>query len=530
MYSGYRWHLIRRAGVLGTGLLLLAAFTATAGDLTIGVSQTFKDLDPRRSDSVYDYYIINSVFDSLIFLHPDTLEPSPWVAASWEIVDTDRLRFHLHKGIRFHNGEELTADDVAFTLNWIADPENGSPNQTELIWMQESVVVDEFTVDVLTKPDYAPFAPGIASLRQPIVPKDTVTDEKTANFSLHPIGSGPYRFVEWRAGEYVHLERNDTYWLRSPNLDNVYYRTIQELSVMMFELESGGIDIADNMPASDVERFQEMPHVDVRQVGSLSYFHLYFNTQSPISQDIRFRKAVYLSMDWDEAVHSIFRGLTGFRAYGCIPPGMWASDREYLAEHVALQEDDDAAIKLFEELISDGVLSKDTLIRIHTPIDPRRRQLATIVATNLLENDVQAEVVPLEWGPLLDLGYRTDADPVGDFEMMILGWAGGADPYYFIYFLFHSDNAKVGSSSNMSWFRDPEVDRLIFEGSTTLDLGEREAKYVAAQRAIFANYVSIPGYHYIETRGVNVRVHGFRPSPVAEMWLCSPFHNVWVDE
>jgi len=390
---------MKRVGlVLTLGLLVFGALAVAetavpetpgatvGGDLVIGVSQTFKDMDPRIANSAYDAYVLNVVFDGLIILHPETLAPAPWIAKSWEILSDSQVRFYLNEGIKFHNGEDLTAEDVAFTFNWIADEANNSPNFTELIWMEEVIIIDDYTIDVITKPEYAPFAPGFGSETQSIVPMDYVLEVGDADFNLNPVGSGPFKFKEWLPGDKLVVERNEDYWLVYPNLDSITYRPIPELATMMLELEAGGIDIADNMPAADVPRFQAMDEVVIQQVGSLSYFHMYFNLQSPISSDIRFRKACYMSVEMEDAVFSIFQGLTGVKAYGCIPPALWANDQEYLKENVYLSEDDEEAQRLFAELRAEGILPEGYTVRIHTPLDPRRRQLATIMATSLIEN------------------------------------------------------------------------------------------------------------------------------------------------
>ena len=522
-------------GLLVFGSLAVAqtAIPATpdatvGGDLVIGVSQTFKDLDPRISNSAYDSYVIDVIFDGLVILHPDTLKPSPWIAKSWDIISDSQVRFYLNEGIKFTNGEDLTAEDVAFTFNWIADTANNSPNATELIWMQEAIVIDDYTVDIITKPEYTPFAPGFGTETLAIVPMDTVLAMGDDAFNLAPIGSGPFKLVEWLPGEHIKVERNEDYWLVYPNLDTITYRPIPELSVMMLELESGGIQIADNMPAADVPRFMAMDTVDVLQVGSLSYFHMFFNMNSPISNDIRFRKAVYESVDWEAAVFSIFQGLTGVKAYGCIPPALWASDQEYLKANIQLEEDDDDAVSLFAELKAEGILPDGYKIRIHTPLDPRRRQLATILATSLIENGLDAIVIPLDWGPLLDLAYRSESDPVGDFEMMWMGWSGGPDPHDFAYYMFHSDNATVGSADNMSFFSDPEVDSLLDQAATTLDQTVREGLYVEAQRLVYAQYAAIPGYHYVQTTAVRSNLQDFKVHPLGTLWITTPYANVWL--
>jgi peptide/nickel transport system substrate-binding protein len=500
------------------------------GTLTLGVGQVFQNLDPRIMNSAYDAYVVGEVFDRLVDFHPDTKEIVPFVAKSWEVISDEQTRFFLNENVYFHNGDKLTAEDVAFTFNWIADEANNSPNATELVWMKEAVVVEEFVVDIFTKPDYAPYAPGFASETRAIVPKAYIEEVGDEAFNVAPVGSGPYKFVEWRTGDRIILERNEDYWLVYPNLDQVVYRPIPELSVMMAELEAGGIDITDTMPATDVPRFRAMEGIDVMQSPGMFYFYVYFNMQHLPSSDIRWRKAVYHSVNYDAAVFSIFQNLTGLRQYGSIPGGLWANDTEYLRDEVALQEDDAEAKRLFGELKAEGIIPDDYKTRIYCPMDPRRRQLATIMATNLIENGIDAEVVPMDWATYLPFIDRSESDPTAlDLDQGIIGWSGGYDPNDFAYYMFHSDNATVGAANNVAWYSDAEVDQWLFEAATTLDQAEREAKYVAAQRKALESYCHIPGYNYIQTNGVSTRVKGFIVDPLGGYYLCDPYHNVWVE-
>jgi len=117
------------------------------GTLTIGVSQTFKDLDPRVSNSAYDAYVYGEIFDDLIGLDPDTLKPIPQIAKSWMVSDDGSTSvFYLNEGIQFSNGEDLTAEDVAYTFNWIIDPANGSPNASEYEWLKEALVIGSASI------------------------------------------------------------------------------------------------------------------------------------------------------------------------------------------------------------------------------------------------------------------------------------------------------------------------------------------------------------------------------------------------
>ena len=157
-------------------------------------------------------------------------------------------------------------------------------------------------------------------------------------------------------------------------------------------------------------------------------------------------------------------------------------------------------------------------------------QILTVVATSLIENGVEAEVQPLEWGPYLDLLYRSEEKPEGEYDMYVIGWSGSPDPNAFLYYLFTSENATVGSANNFSFYMNERVDTLIKYAGTTLDPDIREPEYVAAQRIIFKDIVHIPLYHYIETRGVRARVHGYKVDPTASMPIVDPFTNVWVEQ
>lgn len=525
---------MKRVTIIGLALMLVFGFSVFAvqkgGTLTIHSSQTFKDMNPMISNDVYSMYVINAIFDELVAMNPDTLEPEPYLAKNWEFSeDKCEITYYIQDGVKAHNGEVINAEDVAFTFNWIINPENASPNATEFAWLKEVVVVDDLTAKFVTKPEKCPFAPALQAENYAVVPKDTFLERGADEFNINPVGSGPFKFVEWKTGDHATVEKNEDYWLKEPNLDKIIFRPIPKLATAMLELEKGGVDITDNMTAEDIPRFKDMDEVVVQQRPSLSYFYFAFNDSKAPFNNPKFRKAVHLSFNMNDAVQAIFKGLTGIRAYGAVPPALWANDREYLKNNVALEEDDDQASKLFRELRTEGVLPAAFSPTIYCPPDPRREKLSTIVATNLMEHGIKAKVQPLEWGAYLDLLYRSKEKPLGEYGMYVIGWSGSPDPYAFLYYLFTTENAIVGSGNNFSFYSNPVVDELIGEANTTFDFDTREKNYVEAQRIIMGTYVHIPAYHYIETRGVRARVHDFQVSPTADMNIVDPYVNVWVE-
>jgi len=530
---------MRRASValVLVGILLLGAATVVAqgtpqygGTLVISSSQTFRGFNPMFDRENYSAYVTSQIFDDLICLDPKTLEPAPYLADSWDIsADGSEIVWHLHHGVTFQNGEALTADDVKFTYDWCLDDANASPVSSYLSWLDNVQIIDDYTVKFVVKADWAPFAPAILSNNIGIVPKDTFLEMGADEFRSNPVGSGPFMFKEWVQGDHVALERNDNYWLTKPYLQEIIFRPIPTLATAMLELESGGVDITDNLVTEDIPRFQGMDDVKVEQAPSLSYFWMGFNLRKAPFNDVRFRKAVYESFSMDDAVQSIFKGLTGERSYGVLPPAMWANDEEYLKNNIALKENDEDADRLFNELRDEGILPKGFSVIVYAPPDPRRVKLATIVATSLQEHGIDATVQSLEWGSYMDIMFRSDDDPIGDYGMFFFGWSDQPDPHAFLYYLFHSDNARVGGY-NTSGFSDPVVDFLLEKGASSLDQETRELAYVAAQRLIMRSYANIPGYHYIESKGVRARVHGFSPDPAGGIRIVDPFTNVWMEQ
>jgi len=502
------------------------------GTLTIGIDEGISCLDPRLTGSGYDGYVLNEIYDKLITEDPNDLQPRPFIAKSWEVTSTG-ITFYINEGIKFHNGEDLTAEDVAYSLNWQLDPVNGASEYKNLQWLEKVVIVDDYTVHAVTKPGYASYMPALASLQgQSILPKDTLLEMGDDAFSQHPIGSGPYKFVEWKSGDHVTLERNENYWLIYPNLDKVIYRPIPELQVMILELESGGIDMTTAVPVQDIARLEKNPDLSVLQRQGLIYYYYFFNMSHEPSSDIRFRKAVHMSVDWDKAIFSIFQGLGGTRTYGAIPPTMWANDVEYLRDQVALKENDAEAKRIFAELKAEGVIPEDYTVKVYCPLDPRRGQLTTILVTNLKENGLDVEMYPLDWAPYISLIDRSKADPTAkELDMGIIGTGGPVDPNGYVYWMFHSSSAQIGAASNFAFYNNPKVDELIHEADLTPDQAKREALYVEAQRICFEDYVHIPAYRLNLTRGLNKRVHGYSIDPLENSQnLCNPYNNVWVEE
>lgn len=489
--------------------------------LSIRVPYDPYTLDPRyiyRSASEIE--ITNAVFDQLVSFNPETLEVSPYIADSWEVSsDGCEITFHLNEGITFHNGDPLTAHDVAFTFNWIANPENNSPKYWELEWLAEAIVLDDYTLQLVEKQEYCPFAPALIHAAQAIVPKGTVIEMGDEAFGYTPIGSGPFKFVEWVRGDHITLERNEDYWLTTPFEHQVIFKILPEVAAT-FALEAEDIHVTDSVPPEDVERLQYNPQLQVLGVPGLNYYYIGFDMSKAPYNDVRFRKAVYMSFSIDEAIQRLFPYGTAIRAYGAVPPELWANDAEYLQENIALWENHEAADALFEELRDEGVLPPYFSTTICSCVDDADAcRLAEIVTDGLSADGIEANLQVVPWPHFVDLLQR------GDCDIYINGLKGGPDPDEFLYTLFHSERARI---SNFSLYINPLVDDLLQQARATLDPYQREGYYIEAQRIIFSNYVHIPAYHRMEMLFSSAQVRNLQPDPRGCLTIVDPYNNTCV--
>jgi len=200
-----------------------------------------------------------------------------------------------------------------------------------------------------------------------------------------------------------------------------------------------------------------------------------------------------------------------------------------LAENISLKPDLDEAKRLFEELVTDGVMQRNQKIVVWTPTDDTRRNLGTIIATGMKQAGFNVEAQPTEWGTLIPVLLR-QGDPEGEWDILILAWTGTSDPDNYLYTMFHSSNAIPGTTSNLAMYSNPAVDVLLDAARREVNQEVREKLYVEAQRIILSSYVHIPGFFKLVINATGPRVHGFVLDPQEYVGLCNQWSNVWVEE
>ncbi len=247
-----------------------APAAAAGGTLRIGLDVDAGSGDPRLMRDTSAFRLRELVFDGLVEMQPDyTLAPS--LAESWENPDELTWIFNLREGVKFHNGDELTAEDVKFTFDTILDEAFASPSRAFFTPIQSIDVVDDYTVQFTLDQPYGPF---LSYLTMPIVPK-AVAEADPEAFSNNPIGTGPFKFVEWKRGDSISLAANDDYWNGRPKLDGIELNVVPDNTARVVALESGDLDLVQSpLSPQDVKRMETTEGFTVNRTPAAGYTYV----------------------------------------------------------------------------------------------------------------------------------------------------------------------------------------------------------------------------------------------------------------
>ena len=432
-----------------------------AGDRVRSDSITFAQgaditsLDPTIGRQLRATTVTANIFDRLVEFD-ENLDIAPSLAESWERLSDTSIKFFLRQGVRFHNGDPFTAADVKFSFERAMASPHSARN---VAWMASVEVIDDFTVIVHS---HEPFGPFLASLTIPptaIVPKGVVEADEEG-FALHPIGTGPYKFLEWRRGEFARLVANDDHWRGAPETRYITMRVVPEASQRTIMLQTGEIDIAYEVLPSDVARILADENLNLLTGPSFKTIEIIFNTISdgPVGNRL-VRQAIERAIDKQEIVDYVVFGL-GVPGSLLVAPISFGFSDIVPANKFDLEE----ARRLMEEAgFPDGFS-----IELWTYAEQNFVELAQVVQNQLAQIDIDVTIVIMEYGSLL-----AAIGDGADYDMQLTFWnslTGDAD------FLLTAALYST-SGGNDARYNNPEVDRLILEARNTVDPARRQEIY-----------------------------------------------------
>ena len=298
--------------VAATSFALASALTTgahAAGTLNVAIHQDPGNWDPIATFLVSWGAVGSQVFDGLIMRTPD-MKLVPGLATKWEFLDNNtKLRFTLREGVKFHNGEPFNADAVKFTFDrLLGDEGKKGPQQSNYNAIEKVVVVNANTVDFLLKNPDPVLLTKLAGYGAMIVPPKYITEKGSAYFGANPVGTGPFKFTEYKPKVSLSFERNASYWGGAPKLDNLVYRFITEPATQAAELQAGRIDVANQIPLAMIDTLKKDSKLAVQSMDGPVALAMRYNTQRGIMKNKEVRKALTMAVDRDAIIKSILLG------------------------------------------------------------------------------------------------------------------------------------------------------------------------------------------------------------------------------
>ncbi|SDX41599.1 4-phytase / acid phosphatase/peptide/nickel transport system substrate-binding protein [Albimonas donghaensis] len=452
-------------GLAATGTAMALALTLAAGlgadpaaaQVKGGVLRVALETDVRGFDTVEGgvfgqtgEIVARTIEEPLIGWNPDTNEPEPLLAVSWEASEDQKTwTFKLREGVKYHDGSDFTAEDVAKHYNRILDPAMKSRSRTFIATIQNVEVIDDLTVAFHLEHPWQALLPYLAttSMSGPI-PASEAVEAGTQN--RHPIGTGPFRFVSWTSGDRIVVERFEDYWNKDEiHLDGVEFRILPDTQTRFASLKSGEVDVmwTDRGP-SIVQAKEDDSLVTLSTEGAGSAINL-VNTRNAPLDDIRVRQAIahawnqdaLVKISWQNTRPSVTHPLGAVKDCG---------DAGYLAYDP----------KKAKELVADyGEPIRISMIHTATP---RGRELGELMQQMLKQVGIELTLEPVDQSTLVSRTFKRDFD--------LTGWriADGADMGPQMFALTRSD-----SSYNLTGWSSPEMDEVALAMRTALTMEER---------------------------------------------------------
>ncbi len=461
------------------------------------------NLDLRQGTDAQSERIGGLVFDAL-FKKDARFNLQPWLATRWEQPSPFTLILHLRDGVRFHGvgleaGRPLEAEDVAYTLRSLTDGTLTTAKGGAFTAISSIDTSDRLTVTLHLRHPDASLLFNMSDGLFGVVPRGSGKD-----FGLHPIGSGPFRFVAATQDKEVVLERNPDYWAGPPRLARVRFAVIPDSITRALELQRGSADIgSDALTLDTVHRLQSDPNLQTVTAPSSVAVYANFNTEDPILRDPRVRQAIACTIDRSPIIGALARSQAR-PASSLLPPEHWAffSDPALQYPHNLAR----ARSLLDDAGYPPGKYGIRFHITLKTSTDESTRLLAAVLQQQFRAVGIDLQLRSAEFGT-----FYADVTR-GAFQMYILRWIGSnEDPDIFRYAYDSASFPPKGG--NRGRYANPQLDGLLRAGAATTDQTERRKLYIAVQQILARDLPGIPLW-YPNTDIVHTRRLGnVTPSP-----------------
>ena len=476
------------------------------GSVVMIIESSPNNLDLRQGTDAQSERVGGLIFDALV-KKDEHFNLQPWLATSWEQPDALTWIFHLRDGVRFHDGRPLEAEDVAWTIRSMVDGTLITAKGGAFAAVDHVEVRDRLTVVVKLKRPAAGLLFNMSDGLFGVVPRGAGRD-----FGLHPVGSGPFRFVSAVQDKEVIVDRNKSYWAESSappvgasRIEHIRFSVVPDAITSSLELKKGSADLASNVVTLDmVHTLAQEPNLEVKSSAGAPVIYTNFNVNDPALKNRRVRQAIACAMDRQAIVDAIWRGQARL-ANTLLPVGHWAAASD---DEMAQYPHD---IVRAQQLLDQAGFHANKLgirlrITLKTSTDETTRLMAAVLQQQLRAAGIRLDIRSAEFGT-----FYADVTR-GAFQMYALRWIGSnEDPDIFRY--AYGSGSFPPKGGNRGRYSNARVDALLASAAAETDQARRREAYVEVQKILAEELPGIPLWYpnneVVHTR----RIMGVRPGP-----------------
>ena len=469
--------------------------------IVIAMQSNPTSLDPRLATDAISSRVIDLMFNGLFRSNHQGC-PEPDLVQDYEMPDKTTYLLKLRRDVVFQNGTGFTARDVKFTLDSIIDPKTGSRKRASYKNVEAVDVIDNWTVKIKLKEPQASF---LETLKIGIVPQDyarSVGDE----FANKPVGTGPFRLIEWQRGSKLRLERHDSYFRQRPAIRIITCKIVPDTSTRLLELQKGSVDFVQNeIPPESVSAFRQDKRFSVLSAPSSTYKYIGFNMRHPILSKRKVRQAMAYAINRKTIVDNLLLGQATLSS-GLLDPG----NTFYEPDVTRYEFDPQRARQILDEAgyPLDSKTGHRFAVSFKTSKDQRANQIAQIVQQQLDKVGIKIEIRSLEWAT-----FYSDIIK-GNFHIYSLSWVGISDPDF--YFDVFNSQSFPPNGANRGHYSNAEIDRLTELGRVELDVSKRTETYSKIQKIIASDVPYISLWHPQNIAIMTSELEGFSLYPAGD--------------
>ncbi|MFI5266148.1 MAG: ABC transporter substrate-binding protein [Chloroflexota bacterium] len=465
---------------------------SAGGTVTIGLAGDMESGDPFLNSSIHGKSIALYMFDNLIEVAPDG-KLVPGLAESWKVVDPKTITFSLRKGVKFQNGEDFNADAAKFSIDRMKDPATKSGVASKYASIDNVQVVDPNTIQLnLNKPDATLFFAFAAQLG--MEPPAYVKQVGADGFAQKPVGTGPYKFVEWVRGDHITLEANTSYWAGSPKgkpaAQRLIFKPIPEESARVAALKSGQVQFIDHV-SGDIASTLGSDTIAVVSKETTQLPQVHIDTRSGPTKDVRVRQALNYAVDVESIMKDILK-TPGKRLNTSMSPSTIGYDQSLQPYTYDVNK--------AKQLLSDAGLAKGFQTKIDYPTT-ETKQIVEAIQAYLGAAGVNAEVTSMEIGAF-NTNWRAQKDKMAPLAFVTYG--AEVDPGNLGLFLT--------CQGLLSRYCNPQVDELWQKQLATYDEAQRADQMRQIAKLLHDDAGFIFMYPGVENYAMSKKLSGFTPS------------------